>query len=97
MSSAGFPAGTTGVIDTNRLSSESKVLSGCYPHVTGLENDEWGHPSDNPKMHQKMTDKRRNKLVAFANKLPLPQVYGDHEGDALLIGWGSSYGPIKEV
>ncbi len=74
----------------------SKMASGRYPHVTGLEHDEWGHPSGNPKMHQKMTDKRRNKLVALANSLPLPEVHGDTEGDALLIGWGSSYGPIKE-
>ncbi len=71
-------------------------LAGKYPHVTGLEHDEWGHPSGNPKMHQKMTDKRRNKLVALSNKLPLPEIYGDQEGDVLLIGWGSTFGPIKE-
>jgi 2-oxoglutarate ferredoxin oxidoreductase subunit alpha len=71
-------------------------IAGKYPHVTGLEHDEWGHPSGNPKMHQKMTDKRRNKLVALSNKLPLPEIYGDQEGDILLIGWGSTFGPIKE-
>ncbi len=74
----------------------AKMLGGRYPHVTGLEHDEWGHPSGNPKMHQRMTDKRRNKLVALAEKLPLPEVYGEQEGDVLLVGWGSSYGPIKE-
>ncbi len=71
-------------------------MAGKYPHVTGLEHDEWGHPSGNPKMHQKMTDKRRNKLVALSNKLPVPEIYGDQEGDVLLIGWGSTFGPIKE-
>lgn len=71
-------------------------LSGKYPHVTGLEHDEHGHPRGNPKMHQKMTEKRRNKLVALSNKLPLPEIYGDQEGDILLVGWGSTYGPIKE-
>lgn len=74
----------------------AKMLGGRYPHVTGLEHDEWGHPSGNPKMHQKMTDKRRNKLVELAEKLPLPEIYGEQEGDVLLLGWGSSYGPIKE-
>lgn len=74
----------------------AKMASGRYPHVTGLEHDEWGHPSGNPKMHQKMTDKRRNKLVELSNKLPLPEIYGDAEGDILLVGWGSTYGPIKE-
>jgi 2-oxoglutarate ferredoxin oxidoreductase subunit alpha len=71
-------------------------MSGKYPHVTGLEHDEWGHPSGNAKMHQKMTDKRRNKLVELSKKLPLPEVYGDSEGDLLLISWGSNYGQIKE-
>lgn len=71
-------------------------MAGKYPHVSGLEHDEWGHPSGNPKMHQKMTDKRRNKLVALSQKLPLPEVHGDAEGDVLLVGWGSTYGPIKE-
>jgi len=71
-------------------------MSGKYPHVTGLEHDEWGHPSGNAKMHQKMTDKRRNKLVELSKKLPLPEVYGDTEGDILLISWGSNYGQIKE-
>lgn len=74
----------------------AKMAGGRYPHVTGLEHDEWGHPSGNPKMHQKMTDKRRNKLVELANKLPPLQIHGDPEGDVLLVGWGSSYGPIKE-
>jgi len=34
--------------------------------------------------------------VALSNKLPLPEIYGDQEGDILLVGWGSTYGPIKE-
>ena len=74
----------------------SKMLSGKYPIVTGLEHDEWGHPSGSPKMHTVMTAKRRNKLVALSHKLPNPTIHGDQEGDVLLVGWGSSGGPIKE-
>lgn len=74
----------------------AKMQGGKYPTVTGLEHDEFGHPSGNPKIHQKMTEKRRNKLVDLSKKLPLPEVHGDQEGDILLIGWGSSYGPIRE-
>lgn len=70
---------------------------GKYPVVTGLEHDEWGHPSGNPEMHEKMTAKRRDKLIQFANSLPAPQFFGDEEGDLLFIGWGSTYGPIKEA
>jgi 2-oxoglutarate/2-oxoacid ferredoxin oxidoreductase subunit alpha len=75
----------------------SKMTEGKYPIVTGLEHDEWGHPSGSPKMHQAMTDKRREKLVALSKRLPLPEVIGDQEGDLLLVGWGSTYGPIKET
>ncbi len=75
----------------------AKIASGKYPIVTGLEHDEWGHPSGSPKMHQQMTDKRRNKLVDLAKALPTPEVVGDQAGDVLLIGWGSTFGPMKEA
>ena len=74
----------------------TKMLSGKYPIVTGLEHDEWGHPSGSPKMHTAMTAKRRNKLVELSKKLPVPPIHGDQEGDVLLVGWGSTSGPIKE-
>tara|TARA_B110000881_G_scaffold72851_1_gene63423 strand:+ start:3203 stop:4990 length:1788 start_codon:yes stop_codon:yes gene_type:complete len=75
----------------------SRSSEGKYPVVTGLEHDEWGHPSGNPNNHQKMTEKRRNKLVRLAESLPTPKVHGAEDGSLLLIGWGSTYGPIKEA
>ncbi|MGI8602653.1 MAG: 2-oxoacid:acceptor oxidoreductase subunit alpha [Verrucomicrobiales bacterium] len=75
----------------------TKMAGGKYPTVTGLEHDEWGHPSGNPKIHQQMTAKRRNKLVDLAKELPLPHIHGDQSGDILLVGWGSTYGPTKEA
>jgi 2-oxoglutarate ferredoxin oxidoreductase subunit alpha len=44
-----------------------------------------------------MTAKRRNKLRALASKLPSPKIYGEESGDILLVGWGSSLGPIREA
>ncbi len=70
---------------------------GKYPVVTGLEHDEWGHPSANPEMHEKMSAKRREKLIQLANSLPAPDFFGDEQGDLLFVGWGSTYGPIKEA
>jgi 2-oxoglutarate ferredoxin oxidoreductase subunit alpha len=75
----------------------ARSSEGKYPVVTGLEHDEWGHPSGNPNNHEKMTEKRRNKLVNFAKSLPLPEVHGENEGSLLLVGWGSTYGPIREA
>jgi len=75
----------------------SRSTTGKYPVVTGLEHDEWGHPSGNPKNHEEMTAKRRQKLFDIAEQLPEPPFFGDEEGELLLVGWGSSYGPIKEA
>lgn len=74
-----------------------KCEEGKYPVVTGLEHDEWGHPSANPQIHEKMSAKRRSKLIQFANSLPAPDIFGDEQGDLLFVGWGSTYGPIKEA
>jgi 2-oxoglutarate ferredoxin oxidoreductase subunit alpha len=44
-----------------------------------------------------MTAKRRKKLQAFAASLPTPKVYGPPEGKVLLVGWGSTQGPLREA
>lgn len=69
---------------------------GTYPVVTGLEHDEWGHPSGNPEMHARMNARRRDKIKAFGETLPLPDIYGDESGEILIVGWGSTWGPIRE-
>ncbi len=73
------------------------IQSGKYPIVTGLEHDELGHPTGSPKLHMQMMAKRRKKLQALGNTLPPPKVYGPPEGNVLLVGWGSTQGPIKEA
>jgi 2-oxoglutarate ferredoxin oxidoreductase subunit alpha len=75
----------------------TRILSGKYPVLTGLEHDEMGHPSASPKLHASMTAKRRNKLRALSESLPVPRVYGPEEGDILLVGWGSTVGPLREA
>lgn len=81
---------------THHAPPGTKMLSGKYPVVSGLEHDEWGHPSGSPKMHTQMQAKRRQKLIDAAAEFPLPEVHGDQSGDVLIVGWGSTYGPIKE-
>ena len=73
------------------------MLDGKYPVLSGLEHDETGHPTGNPGLHVKMTVKRRQKLQQLAAELPLPEIHGDAEGETLLVGWGSTYGPIREA
>src|SRR5258706_8724075 len=75
----------------------TRIGSGTYPVVTGLEHDELGHPTSSPRLHMQMAAKRRKKLQALAASLPTPQVYGPPEGNVLLVGWGSTQGPIREA
>jgi 2-oxoglutarate ferredoxin oxidoreductase subunit alpha len=75
----------------------SRLGSGKYPVVTGLEHDEMGHPTGSPKLHQQMTEKRREKIKALAAKLPAPELAGDPEGEVLLVTWGSGWGPGREA
>src|SRR5580658_7588442 len=82
---------------TTHLPPGTRINSGKYPIVTGLEHDELGHPTGSPKLHMQMMAKRRKKLQALGATLPLPKIYGPPEGNVLLVGWGSTEGPIKEA
>jgi 2-oxoglutarate ferredoxin oxidoreductase subunit alpha len=82
---------------TRHVAPGTRIASGKYPIATGLEHDELGHPTGSPQLHMQMNAKRRKKLQALARELPVPQVYGPPEGNVLLVGWGSTQGPIREA
>lgn len=82
---------------TRHVAPGTRIASGKYPIVTGLEHDELGHPTGSPKLHMAMTAKRRKKLQALASELPTPALHGPPEGNILLVGWGSTQGPIREA
>lgn len=75
----------------------AKMLGGKYPVVTGLEHDEWGHPTASPKLHTDMTARRRDKLRRLMEEIPTPEIHGDKSGDVLLVSWGSTTGPVREA
>ncbi|HLX69230.1 MAG TPA: 2-oxoacid:acceptor oxidoreductase subunit alpha [Verrucomicrobiae bacterium] len=80
-----------------RVVPGTRIMSGKYPIATGLEHDEMGHPSGSPKVHMAMTAKRRKKMQSLGASLPTPKIHGPSEGNVLLVGWGSTEGPIKEA
>src|ERR1700732_1569448 len=82
---------------TQHIPPGTRILDGKYPLIGGLEHDEHGHPTGSPKLHMAMTAKRRKKLQKLAEEIPVPEVYGDQKGDTLLVGWGSTYGPIHDA
>lgn len=75
----------------------SWVEGGVFPQVTGLEHDEAGHPTANSEMHVKMMGKRRAKVQKIAESLDPLEIFGEQEGDVLVVGWGSTWGPIRET
>jgi 2-oxoglutarate ferredoxin oxidoreductase subunit alpha len=82
---------------TPRKVAGTRIFNGIYPVASGLEHDEMGHPTASPKLHMAMSAKRRRKLQNLAAELPAPQVYGPPEGNLLLVGWGSTQGPLREA
>src|SRR5437764_9555069 len=82
---------------TQHVAPGTRIKDGKYPLMSGLEHDEMGHPTGSPTLHIAMTAKRRNKLRKLAEEIQIPEIYGDQEGDTLLIGWGSTYGPIHDA
>lgn len=82
---------------TSRKVPGTRILDGRYPVAGGLEHDEYGHPSSSAKYHTAMSIKRRKKIQALAHTLPKPKIHGPSEGNVLLVGWGSTMGPIQEA
>jgi 2-oxoglutarate ferredoxin oxidoreductase subunit alpha len=70
---------------------------GAFAQVTGNEHDENGHVSVNPVNRVRMMKKRMEKMVHARDDLPLPQYYGPSGAKIGFIGYGSTWGPIREA
>ncbi|WP_404384738.1 2-oxoacid:acceptor oxidoreductase subunit alpha [Caenispirillum salinarum] len=72
---------------------------GLAHRVGGIERDsETGDISYDPANHQRMTDFRHAKVARVAQDIP-PQTVdqGKESGRLAVVGWGSTYGPIKRA
>ena len=67
--------------------------------IGGLEKDrDTGHISYDPANHQAMTDLRQAKVASVADYIPEQQIeVGPDKGELLVVGWGSTYGPIYQA
>ena len=66
-------------------------------HVTGVEHDETGKPSESPVNRQAQMDKRLRKLEKIKFQHPL-HIHAPHEeADLLLVGFNSTRGVIEEA
>lgn len=71
---------------------------GLEHRVGGLEKDAiTGNISHDPLNHQKMVDTRREKVQKIADDIPHQEVFGDQEGDLLVVGWGGTRGHLQNA
>lgn len=61
------------------------------------EHDEQGRITEDAEIRTRMMDKRMGKLKLLVQELLEPEYLGTEEFDTLLLGWGSTYGPIAEA
>ncbi|MFD3261003.1 2-oxoacid:acceptor oxidoreductase subunit alpha [Paenibacillus lentus] len=66
-------------------------------HVTGVEHDEAGRPSESPINRKKMMDKRLRKLNKLQVTNPIRLQAPHAEPDILVIGMGSTGGTIDQA
>ncbi len=68
---------------------------GLEHRLGGLEGANiTGNISSDPDNHEFMTKLRAEKIQRIAQDIRLARVMGPKTGDALVIGWGSTFGPI---
>jgi 2-oxoglutarate ferredoxin oxidoreductase subunit alpha len=69
---------------------------GLEHRIGGLEKEAiTGNVSYDPANHQLMTDSRAWKVANIVNDVPDLEVNGEEDARVLVLGWGSTFGPIR--
>lgn len=72
--------------------------AGFTHRIGGLERDyNTGAISTDPDNHQRMVDTRKNKIAKIADFIPEQIVLGDESSETLVVGWGGTYGHLREA
>jgi 2-oxoglutarate ferredoxin oxidoreductase subunit alpha len=83
----------TGISPRARPGHPNAVFVACSD-----EHTEDGHFADeDPENRVRMVQKRLRKLEVAMEEMRAPTLYGPEQADITLIGWGSSYGPVREA
>ena len=61
------------------------------------EHDEEGHLIEDADTRTQMMLKRLRKLDGLRSEIQGPRIYGSQKAEIALIGWGSTYGALKEA
>ncbi|MCS3924511.1 2-oxoacid:acceptor oxidoreductase subunit alpha [Methanosalsum natronophilum] len=77
-----------------------RALPGSSKHLVCAdsdEHDEYGHIDQTIENRIKMNSKRLKKNEGLVKEIFPPLEYGSNDSDITFVGWGSTYGPIKEA
>ena len=78
-----------------------RILPGKIPGqivlVDSDEHDEYGHITESADIRKSMVEKRLKKLEYLKDEIQEPLFIGKENPENLVIGWGSTYGAIKEA
>jgi len=91
-----------GKVNAFTRNEETKVRYWSFPGMKGFSHRNGGLEKDintgaisiDPVNHEKMVKVRQEKVAYIANKIPDVQVEGNPNADALIIGWGGTYGHL---
>ncbi len=83
-------------IEMVKLNLENPGVEGKTRRVTGLNTDAGGNVMYTAESNQRSHDVRNNKLKVVRENLTMPELFGDEEGDLLVVSWGSQRGVLQE-
>ena len=65
--------------------------------TTSDEHTEYGYAAEEAEARNKMMEKRMRKYETMMEDIRGPELYGDKDAEFTFIGWGSTYGAIREA
>jgi len=70
---------------------------GLEHRIGGLEHDHiTGNVSYAPMNHEQMIRTRARKIAGITREIPKTEIFGAERGDLLVLGWGGTYGALRE-
>ncbi|MBI2061873.1 MAG: 2-oxoacid:acceptor oxidoreductase subunit alpha [Nitrospirae bacterium] len=70
--------------------------AGFEHRIGGLEKGHiHGNISYDPANHDMMVRLRAEKVARIAQDIPAPEIFGSADARLLIVGWGSTFGPIR--
>jgi len=83
-------------INSNGISPRA-IPGQVYFVTNSYEHDDLGYSTEDASVIKAMVEKRARKYESLAKEVPEPVVYGEHDAEVTLVGWGSTKGTAREA